>query len=307
MPTIGTAEKPYYGYRINTYITGALAGGGIAGIALAITFTVLIHSAWVLVSCCALGAIGAILLLSGLLWHLSIGCVNDPEKVKLLQDNFLYHLGTVWDGKGKVLDIGTGRGRAAIEIARQFPQAQVIGVDTWTRLWGFWGMTKAGAEENARIASLNDRCTFQNGNALDLPFKDGEFQLVVSAFVFHEVHVPDRTVLFEKVVRVLAPGGIFVICDLFPRGYKVKSVAELLKKVQELGVDNVEYKTASEAGVNLGGLARIWGIAYLSGRKRSDTSGGRTRVSNQRVKEPDGKTMLVNEVQSARRSARQRV
>ena len=34
-------EKPYYGYRINKYIAGALIGGGIVGIALAIIFTIL--------------------------------------------------------------------------------------------------------------------------------------------------------------------------------------------------------------------------------------------------------------------------
>lgn len=273
MPVMGTAEKPYYGFGINPYIVGALAGGGLVGIALAITFTVLMHSTWVLALCWALGAI---LLLSGMFWHLSVGWMSDPEKVKLLQDNFLCELGALWDGKGKVLDIGTGRGRAAVEIARQFPEAQVVGVDTWVKLWGFWGMTKAGAEENARMAGVNDRCTFQNGNALDLPFKDGEFRLVVSAFVFHEVHVPDRTVLFNEVVRVLVPGGTFVICDLFPRGYKVKNVPELLRKVQGLGVDDVEHKTLREAGVDLGWLSQIWGIAYLSGRKPQDIPGQKT-------------------------------
>lgn len=274
MPVMGTVEKPDYGFGINTYVAGALAGGGLVGIALAITFSVLVHSTWVLALCWALGSV---LLLSGVFWHLSMGWVTDPEKVELLRDNFSRELAAVWDGKGKVLDIGTGRGRAAIEIARQFPEAQVVGVDTWTKLWGFWGMTKAGAEENARIAGVNDRCTFQNGNALDLPFKDGGFQLVVSAFVFHEVHVPDRTVLFKEVVRVLTPGGTFVICDLFPRGYKVKNVPELLRKVQGLGVDDVEHKTLREVGVDLGWLVQIWGIAYLSGRKRSDTSEERTR------------------------------
>ncbi len=33
--------KPYYGYRINKYITAALVGAGIIGIVLAIAFTVL--------------------------------------------------------------------------------------------------------------------------------------------------------------------------------------------------------------------------------------------------------------------------
>ena len=260
----GNQGKPYYGYKINKYITAALIGSGIIGIALAIIFTISMYPTWVLILCWALGAI---LLIGGVFWHFSVGFVNDPKKIDKFQDNFAYQLRTVWDGQGKVLDIGTGLGRAAIEIARQFPQAQVIGTDTWTKKWRLWGMMKEGAEKNALIEKVSDRCTFQQGSALKLPFKDGEFQLVVSSFVFHEIPVSDRTVLFRELVRVLVPGGHFLVSDLFPRGYKVKNTPELLKKVEQLGVEDVRHKTLKEAGIDLGGLYRIWGIAYLSGRK----------------------------------------
>lgn len=259
-------EEPYYGYRINTYITAVLIGGGIVSIALAIIFTIIMYSTWVLILCWVLGVI---LLISGVFWHLSMGFANNPKKARLLEDSFLNMLRSVWDGKGRVLDIGTGRGRAAVEIARRFPQARVTGVDIWPKFWALWGQTKAGAEKNATIEKVSDRCTFQYGNALDLPFKDEEFQMVVSSFCFHEVHVPDRTVLLKEVVRVLAPGGTFVIGDLFPRGYTVKNVPDLLRKVQLLGVEDVNYKTTKEAGANLGRLAHIWGVAYLSGRKKN--------------------------------------
>ena len=39
-------------------------------------------------------------------------------------------LRNIWDGKGKVLDIGTGNGQTAVMVASQYPEAQVIGVDT---------------------------------------------------------------------------------------------------------------------------------------------------------------------------------
>jgi len=70
---------------------------------------------------------------------------------------------------------------------------------------------------------------------------------------------------------VLAPGGVFVICDTFSgsflKAYKVKSMPELLEKVQQMGVEDVKYESLKEAGVNLGGLVHIWEIGYLSGRK----------------------------------------
>ena len=96
--------------------------------------------------------------------HLSMGWVNDPEKIELVKDNFSNLLGNVWTGNGKVLDIGTGLGRVAIEVAKRFPDTHVTGVDTWTKGGKLFGMTKAGAEENARIENVSDRCTFQTIN-----------------------------------------------------------------------------------------------------------------------------------------------
>ena len=130
----------------------------------------------------------------------------------------------------------------------------------------FWN-DKKGAWENAKITGVSDRCRFRHGDATSLPFNDEEFQLVVSSFAFHEVRISDRTVLFKEVVRVLAPGGYFGICDLFPKGYKVKSIQELLWKIEQIGVEDVKFKTLKEVGINLGGLSHIWGIGYLSGRK----------------------------------------
>ena len=266
-------EKPYYGYSIMRYLTVALIIGGIVSIALAITFT-----AWVSISCWVLGAI---LFSSGVFLHLSMGWVNDPEKIELVKDKFSNQLGNVWAGNGKVLDMGTGLGRVAIEIAKQFPEAQVIGVDTWTKGWKLFGMTKAGAEKNAIIEGVSGRCTFQTDSALDLPFEDGEFQLVVSSFAFHEIKVPDRTVLFKEAIRVLAPGGAFVICDPFSgsflKAYKVKNMPELLEKVQRIGVEDVKFVSFKEAGVNLGRLAHICEMGYLSGRKVKSYGRGEKR------------------------------
>jgi len=259
-------EELYYGYRPITGIGFGLIGIGTVIIALAITFTLLAYSTWILVLC---WVFGTIVLLGGLFWHLSMAAVTDPAKLQVLEDNFLDLLRTVWDGKGKVLDIGTGRGRVAVSIARGFPEAEVIGVDTWAGIWGKWGQTKEGAERNAMIAKVDNRCTFQRGNALGLPFDNGEFPLVVSAFTFHEIRVPDRTVLLKEAVRVLAPGGTFMICDLFPRGYKVKTVPELCQKVEQLGVEYVKHQTFRERGIEMGGLTGIWGFGFLSGKKKT--------------------------------------
>ena len=260
-------EEPCYCYKGIAYITIAIAliGGGAAITALAIAFTALSYSIWQLALC---WFFGVILLIAGLFWD-SMTSVGYPANTRALESNLLNLLRADWDGKGKVLDVGTGSGRLAVPIAREFPEADVTGVDIWMKAWGHAGLTKARAEKNAAIENVADRCVFQYGSALELPFEDGEFSLVVSAFVFHEISVPDRTVLIAEALRVLAPGGYFLICDLFPRGYGVRNVPELLEKVQRLGVYDVRHKSLKEAGVDLGRLSFIWGMSYLSGKKRS--------------------------------------
>jgi len=99
--------KLYYGYKGILHISVILIGLGIIGIALGITFALLAYSTWVLVICWVLGVI---LLASGIFWHVTMGFTSDMKKMESIKNSFLNELATVWDGKGKVLDIGTGRG-----------------------------------------------------------------------------------------------------------------------------------------------------------------------------------------------------
>jgi len=268
----GNTEELYYGYRVITYIGIGLIGGGIAGIALGITFTILAYSTWVLILCWVLGVVSLAL---GVFWQLSMGFTTDSKKIEFLTNYFLDRFEAIWDGKGKVLDIGTGRGRVAIEIAKRFPEAQVIGVDIWTKMWSVFGQTKVGAEKNATVAKVDDHCTFQYGNALDLPFEDGEFRLVVSNFTFHEIHTPDRMILFKEIARTLSPSGTFLILDFFAgsflKAYKVTSVEELFGKIQQLGVEDVKHEPLKETDIDLGKFYRhFWEIDFLSGRKKAN-------------------------------------
>jgi ubiquinone/menaquinone biosynthesis C-methylase UbiE len=246
-------ERPYYGYKIIAYLSGVPIGAGIISIVLAILLTTLGYSAWILVICWALGIF---LFFFGTVWYLSVGWFVKPKKIRLFQDNFLKQLATIWDSKGKVIDIGTGNGLAAIEIAKRFPEAQVIGVDIWTKQFAIFGISKSRAEENAKIEKVNARCTFKYGDALNLPFEEGKFQLVVSTLTFHEIPIPDKTVLLKEVIRVLAPGKCFLICDAFGgpyflKPYKVKDVPELIDKIEQFGVEDVRHKFLKEAGFNL--------------------------------------------------------
>ncbi|KYK33900.1 MAG: hypothetical protein AYK18_04225 [Theionarchaea archaeon DG-70] len=237
----------YYGYRINRYITGLSIGIGIAAVLLVGVSIMRTYPLWAVILS---GGMVVILCIFGVFWYFTMDAATNPKTIELFKKYFGDFLRQIWDGKGKALDIGTGRGVAAITVAKQFPAAQVVGVDTWSRMWGWFGMTKEGCELNARIEKVQDRCTFTKGNALELPFEEGTFGLVVSTFAFHEIRVPDRMVLFEEVLRV-----------------GVNAVEEMVEKIEGLGAQEVIYTSLEETGIELGRLRHIKGMGFLMGKK----------------------------------------
>jgi ubiquinone/menaquinone biosynthesis C-methylase UbiE len=93
----------------------------------------------------------------------------------------------------RILDLGTGTGAAAIELAKRFPAGDVVGVDL-----------SAGMVEHARRklpAELAGRVRFEQADSARLPFDDGAFDLVGLANM-----IP----FFDEFARVLAPGGYAV-------------------------------------------------------------------------------------------------
>ena len=264
----GNQKQPCYGYRASKRMIATLAAAGVVCVILAIVLNALGHSSAIPTMCSALALI---LFAAGFLWYLAFGFMTDPGKTQRLHDSFAHQLEALWDGSGRVLDVGTGLGRAAVEIAKRFPEAHVVGVDTWTKKWEFWGMSESGARKTAEIEGVSDRCTFVRADAAALPFETGEFELVVSSFAFHEVRVPDRTALLEEVVRVLRPGGAFLVCDTFGgrflNAYRVQNMSQLVQRVRDMGVEEGQFIDAGRAGVDLGGLTRFWRPGYLTGRK----------------------------------------
>ena len=113
-------EKPYYGFNAVRYIALSLSGVGIIVIASAAVFTVFTYPIWAVILCWFLGAL---FLITGILWHLLMGFAVNPRKVELLQRDFLQRLERLWNGKGKVLDIGTGQAQDPFGQGRLDPAA----------------------------------------------------------------------------------------------------------------------------------------------------------------------------------------
>ena len=94
----------------------------------------------------------------------------------------------------RVLDLGTGTGKAAFLIAERFPEAEVVGVDIAEEML---------AEARSRTPPvLSGRVRFEAADGARLPYDDGAFDLVSLANM-----IP----FFDELERVTAPGGAVVV------------------------------------------------------------------------------------------------
>jgi ubiquinone/menaquinone biosynthesis C-methylase UbiE len=120
--------------------------------------------------------------------------------------------------QGIGLDLGTGPGYVAVEIASQRPGLRMVGMDLACHM----------VERATRIAAkagLDGRGLWPQADGHFLPFADGSFDLVVSSFAVH--HWDEPLHILNEIARVLrrpkqgkelvvrgAPGGRYYIVDL---------------------------------------------------------------------------------------------
>jgi ubiquinone/menaquinone biosynthesis C-methylase UbiE len=106
---------------------------------------------------------------------------------------------------GKVLDVGTGTGFVAVEVASLLRQkVQVIGLDLSEAMLSL-------AAENAAARGVSAFVTWRMGDAKSMPFETGEFDFIVSSGSLHHWDEPRR--VFDEIARVLKPGGGCLVRD----------------------------------------------------------------------------------------------
>src|SRR4030043_7077 len=188
---------------------------------------------------------------------------NLQEKIRDLASN---HLG--WDGNGRLLDIGCGNGALAIEAAKKYPKAQIVGIDYWG---GQWEYSKESCEKNAQIAGVAERISFQKASAAILPFPDESFDAVVSTFVFHEVQdVKDKRAVIKEALRVLKKGGVFMFQDLFLWKRIYGELEDLLVTIQSWDIQQVKFVDTSQQSFIPGAMKlpfMVGQIGVIHGRK----------------------------------------
>ncbi len=109
-------------------------------------------------------------------------------------------------GCGQILDIGTGPGDIPLLIAARHTEAQITAIDAAATMLSI-------AKKKIEAAGMTERIALQQADAKGLAFADSSFDAVISNTILH--HIPQPLELLREARRVLKPGGLLVIRDLF--------------------------------------------------------------------------------------------
>lgn len=108
--------------------------------------------------------------------------------VAVLREHFREPLETL-----DLLNVGGSAGIIDNHLAHAFRQVTSIDIDT-------------KAVDYAQAHFLRDNLEFEVGDAMNMRFEDGSFDVVICSQVYE--HVPDANTMMEEINRVLKPGGV---------------------------------------------------------------------------------------------------
>jgi ubiquinone/menaquinone biosynthesis C-methylase UbiE len=148
---------------------------------------------------------------------------TDQYKKKHSDDNHLKKLIDFLPVKENenYLDLGTGNGYAAFELAVKNRNINVYGLD----------IAVNSIKENIKLKrKLNiPNISFKSYDGYSFPYKENFFYGVLSRYAFH--HFPDIELTINELKRIIKPGGFFLLSD--PVTYK-KDNMNFIDKFQAL-------------------------------------------------------------------------
>jgi ubiquinone/menaquinone biosynthesis C-methylase UbiE len=131
----------------------------------------------------------------------------------------------VHDG-GSVLEIATGPGYLAIELAK-LGNYRIVGLDISRDFVNI-------ASRNAREAGVN--VDFRQGNVADIPFPDNSFDFIVCTAAFKNFKEP--LVALNEMHRVLRPGSTALIIDM-DRNASNQKIEDYVRNLGANGFDRL--------------------------------------------------------------------
>jgi SAM-dependent methyltransferase len=155
-------------------------------------------------------------------------------------------------GARRILDVGCGTGSLTFAAAERYPDAKVTGCDIAEPL-----LAHARA-----VNPAPERILIEHGDACDLPYGDGTFDLTLSSLVL--MFVPDGGQAAREMARVTRAGGIVVAATWDFRGGmpQMRMLMDTAAALDE-GAAALRVRIMSGPGVRPSHLAALWGEAGL--------------------------------------------
>lgn len=110
------------------------------------------------------------------------------------------------DPEAHVVDVGCGRGRLQVLVARRLVGGTVLGVDRW-RGQDLSGNSRESAHRNLTAEGVAERCELADADVRQLPVADESVDVVVSAMVTGFLDRSGAEAMATEMVRVLRTGG----------------------------------------------------------------------------------------------------
>lgn len=153
-------------------------------------------------------------------------------------------------GCRSVLDVGCGTGTLAARLSLDVPAAAVAALDPDPAALG-------RARKKSR--RLGAEVRFIRASATALPYPARTLDCVVSSMMMHHLTGPEKDEALSEIVRVLAPGGLFLLLDFTrPEGAWGRLVFPLMRPF-----DGWE-RTADAAAGTLPARVRSAGLAGVT-------------------------------------------
>jgi ubiquinone/menaquinone biosynthesis C-methylase UbiE len=103
-----------------------------------------------------------------------------------------------------VLDVGSGTGTNACQLAEADPSVQVLGVD---------GDDDVLARAREKVTRFGERVQFSKSMANALPIEDASVDAVMASLLLHHLSPAAKLEALREARRVLSPAGRLVIAD----------------------------------------------------------------------------------------------
>jgi ubiquinone/menaquinone biosynthesis C-methylase UbiE len=173
-----------------------------------------------------------------------------------------------------VLDVACGTGRWAIDVARRFPQATVVGFDTNREL----------IERALSEPGLPGNCTFVVADALQpFAFADGSFDFVMARATSSFIPIPQWPSVVAEMARVTSVGGWVELRDFGLARSESPALTALTDRFAQMTALRPLYPGA---GPQLANLLRGAGLRDVKARTatvrvgRRTTRGGRLMLTD---------------------------